>query len=59
MLPAKYMGAVMLGNGLSGIIIGIMRAICLIIFPNPEDEFKGALTYYILSAIILVVCAAF
>jgi hypothetical protein len=59
MLPAKYMGAVMFGNGLSGIVIGIMRAICLIIFPDPKDEFYGALTYYILAAVILVICAVF
>jgi nitrate/nitrite transporter NarK len=58
MLPSKYMGAVMLGNGLSGILIGVMRAICLVIFPSIEDEFYGALTYYILAAIILVICAA-
>ena len=55
MLPPKYSGAVMVGNGLSGIIIGIFRAITLLIFPSKEDEYYGARTYFLISALFLVV----
>ena len=57
MLPGKYMGAVMFGNGLSGITINVVRAICLSIFPpktGSNNNFYGALVYFILAAVILV-----
>lgn len=59
MLPFKYMGAVMFGNGLSGITLNLLRAITLAAFPPKEgsdNNFKGSLIYFILAAIILVVC---
>lgn len=58
MLPPKYMGAIMFGNGVSGIIIGLLRALCLIIFPPDQGDnaFIGTLIYFILSALILAVC---
>ena len=55
MLPGKYMGAVMFGNGLSGISLNVCRAITLIILPN--DYYTGALIYFILASVILLVCA--
>ena len=33
------MGAVMFGNGVSGIMINVLRAITLLIFPKKEDEY--------------------
>lgn len=60
MLPGKYMGAVMLGNGLSGISLNILRAITIGIFPprkGSDNNFKGSLVYFILAAIILVAAA--
>jgi hypothetical protein len=59
MLPRKYMGALMFGQGFSGVIINILRAFCLLGFPtgDPENDFKGALIYFILAACILVVCS--
>jgi len=54
-LPGKYMGAIMFGNGISGISLNLVRAICLIAIPN--DVFEGAMTYFILAALILLVCA--
>lgn len=60
MFPGKYMGAVMFGNGISGITLNILRAICLGIFPpeaHSDNNFKGALIYFILAAIILVFSA--
>lgn len=55
MLPGKYMGAIMLGNGLSGITLNVCRAITLAAIP--DDYYMGALIYFILAALILVVCA--
>lgn len=59
MLPFKYMGAVMFGNGLSGITLNLLRAITLAAFPpqpGSDNNFKGSLIYFILAAIILVIC---
>jgi hypothetical protein len=35
-LPFEYVGAVMVGNGLSGIIMNILRAILVLILPGKE-----------------------
>lgn len=51
----------MFGNGISGITLNILRAICLAIFPpeaHSDNNFKGALVYFILAAVILVLAAA-
>ena len=58
MLPGKFMGAVMFGNGLSGITINFLRAICLLIFPpkaDSDNSFYGAMVYFVLAAVILVI----
>ena len=60
MFPFKYMGAVMFGNGLSGITLNLLRAVCLAIFPpikGSDNNFKGSLVYFILAAVILVIAA--
>ena len=61
MLPGKYMGAVMFGNGISGLALNAIRAICLAAFPSdkahPDNEFYGSLVYFIIAAVILVFCA--
>jgi solute carrier family 29 (equilibrative nucleoside transporter) protein 4 len=58
-LPNKYMGAIMFGQGFSGVVISVIRAFCLIGFPSgdPENDFKGALIYFSLAALILVACS--
>lgn len=48
------MGAVILGNGSSGVILVILRAISLAIFPHKEDEYYSARLYFTFSALILV-----
>jgi equilibrative nucleoside transporter 1/2/3 len=58
MLPGRFMGAVMFGNGLSGITINILRAICLAIFPpklGSNNSFYGAMVYFVLAAVILMI----
>lgn len=60
MLPGKFMGAVMFGNGLSGMAINMMRAVCLSIFPpkdGSDNNFYGALVYFILAAVLLIFSA--
>jgi solute carrier family 29 (equilibrative nucleoside transporter), member 1/2/3 len=55
MLPPKYMGAVMFGQGISGIVLNFCRAICLLAIP--DNAFLGALVYFILAALILLICS--
>jgi len=37
-MPFKYMGAVMFGNGLCGIICNLLRGMTLIAFPVTETN---------------------
>ena len=58
--PFKYIGAVMVGNGLAGIGSNLFRGATLIVFPadgGVNNEFYGALTLFIFSAVIMVLCA--
>lgn len=61
MFPGKYMGAVMFGNGISGIAMNALKAICLAAFPPTVDgsdgDFKGCLIYFILASAILVMAS--
>lgn len=53
--PPNYMGAVMLGNGISGIGANILRAITLMLFPASDaadNEFRGALTMFLIAFFI-------
>jgi hypothetical protein len=56
-LPFKYMGAIMFGNGISGISTNIIQVICLLSFPDPDQQFISTMVYFIISAFILVLCA--
>jgi hypothetical protein len=58
-LPFKYMGAVMLGQGIAGIASNIFRALSLIIWPvskSPGNMYKGALAYFLLASLFMVIC---
>lgn len=59
MLPPKYMGAVMFGNGLSGIAMNVLDAICIAAFPPDKgnNRFIGSLIFFIIATLILI-CAA-
>lgn len=57
MLPPKYIGAVMLGNGISGISMSVLRGMCLLIYPDKDDQFKGTLIYFFISITILIMGA--
>ena len=60
--PPRIIGSLSTGCGLSGVIIGICRAISLASFPTennvPDDPnlYKGTLLYFILASFCCVVC---
>jgi hypothetical protein len=58
MLPEKYMGAVMFGNGCSGIIMNLLKILILSVLPGGDENiFKNELIFCTLAAIILVFCS--
>jgi len=57
-LPEKYMGAVMLGNGLSGIIMNSIKILLLLLLPGGDDNiFKNELIFCLLASFWLILCA--
>lgn len=57
-MPDKYTGAVMLGNGLSGLSIALIRLICLFTFPqNSTGYLLSTTVYFIISGGTLLVCS--
>ena len=54
-LPGKYMGAIMMGNGFSAIFISMLRGICLLLIPN--RLFLSVLIYFIIAALTMVMAA--
>lgn len=57
-LPEKYMGAVMLGNGYSGITMNVLKAILMVILPGTDNMYESALIFFMLAALILILCSA-
>lgn len=55
LLPGKYMGAVMVGNGLSGIFMNTLRLIFVLILPS-DSLYLQAQIFFILAALILLCC---
>lgn len=58
--PPQYMAAVMLGNGLAGFGINLLRAATLLIWPADEsdnNEFIGAFVLYLIAFAILAGCS--
>ena len=56
----KYMGIVMVGNGIAGIMSNVSRLITLLIWPaNGADDnaFKAALAAYGFGIVIMLLCA--
>ena len=60
-LPFKYTGAVMLGNGFSGLTMNALRIIWLAIFPPSNDDdssddnaFIGCLIYFSIASILVI-----
>lgn len=61
--PFKYTGAVMFGNGISGLTMNVFRMMCLLIYPPGSDDpdnksdFYGCLIYFSIAALILILNA--
>ena len=51
------MGVVMLGNGLSGISMNVLRAILEISLPGVENEYTVSLIYFTLASATLLACS--
>ena len=59
MLPEKYMGAVMFGNGCSGIIMNLIKMLIIAFLPSgPERIFKNELIFCMVAAFLLLFCSA-
>mmetsp|Transcript_10108 Transcript_10108/g.7575 ORF Transcript_10108/g.7575 Transcript_10108/m.7575 type:complete len:158 (-) Transcript_10108:146-619(-) len=54
-LPSKYMGMIMFGNGVSGLFTNFVQIIILLTLP--DEEFLGAMIYFGISAFFLLLCA--
>ena len=59
--PPKYTGAVMVGQGIAGLTVNFLRAVCLLILPPDEDlgredmnSFYGTIIYFALSGVVLL-----
>ena len=51
------MGAVMFGNGISGISMNVLKAILMIIIPSGENKlFYVALIFFIIGGSFMVLC---
>jgi hypothetical protein len=52
------MGAVMLGNGLSGIVMNSLKIFILLLLPGGDENiFKNELIFCLLAALTLILCA--
>lgn len=60
--PQEYTGAVMLGNGISGLSMNALRMITLAIFPPDEEghtsnkDFIGSMIYFAIASLIVICC---
>ena len=58
--PPEYMGIVMVGNGIAGIMSNVSRLVTLFIWPadqDPDNAFRGALASFGFGVVIMVLCA--
>ena len=64
MFPPKMMGSVMLGQGLSGLVVNVVRIICLVILPPDQtaergqdmNMFYGCLIYFAIASSMIIAC---
>ena len=57
-LPNDYVAAVMVGNGLSGIVCTLVSLLLVATMPGEENLFGQALIFYGLATAVLLLCAA-
>lgn len=59
MFPPVMMGAVMFGQGMSGVVCNFIRVIFVIALPSKpgsSNDFVGCIIYFTLASMILLVC---
>jgi len=56
LLPGKYMGSIMFGNGLSGIIMNLLRIIFILFLGEGTLYLQGQI-FFVIAALILFLCA--
>lgn len=55
-LPGKYMGAIMMGNGYAAIFMNALRAICLLSIPE-HQIFLSSMIFFIVAAGVMIFSA--
>lgn len=55
LLPQKYLGLIMLGNGICGVGLNLIRILCVVMLPG-NDLYRQSLIFFILSAVIIFIC---
>ena len=56
--PMTMITAVMSGNGIAGVLVGLLRIVTKLAFPNTIDGLRNSsIVYFVLAAAILAVCA--
>jgi len=58
-LPPHYIGALIIGPGISGVASNVVRALTLIFWPvdaEPDNAFKGAIVFYVWCSVMMVIC---
>jgi equilibrative nucleoside transporter 1/2/3 len=59
MLPDKYTNAVMIGNGIAGVSMNLIRIICMGAFPqNAQGLLISTIIYFVIAGASLFVCSA-
>lgn len=56
-LPSEYVAAVMVGNGLSGIVCTFVSLLLVATMPGADNLYKQALIFYGLATGVLLLCA--
>jgi hypothetical protein len=51
--PQRFTGAVMMGNGIAGVVVMALRVVTIFALP---DDFASALAFFALSAFVLLLC---
>jgi hypothetical protein len=48
---------VMLGNGLSGILMNMLKGLLMLVLPGTEHQFTVAIIFFSLTSLFLLICA--
>ena len=57
-LPSEYVGAVMVGNGISGIGSTLLSMVLVAVLPGDENLFKNSIIFFSCATLVLLISAA-